>query len=131
MPFTAAVINSNEDTVEMLRFALEHAGLNTVTAHIADIKRGTTDFLEFVKQHDPAIVVYDVGHPYKENWTFLKLLMSTEAGKSTKFFLTTTNKTLLRKAAGSDIDVFELSEKPYDIDVMVESVKRLLGMEAA
>jgi hypothetical protein len=37
MPFTAAVINSNDDTVEMVRFALEHAGLNTVTAHISDI----------------------------------------------------------------------------------------------
>src|SRR5262245_53827381 len=115
----------------MLRFSLEHAGLNTVTAHITDIKRGTTDFLEFMKQHDPAIVVYDVAHPYKENWTFLKLLMSTGAGKSTKFFLTTTNKALLHKAAGSDIDAFELSEKPYDIDVLVQSVKRLLGLEAA
>jgi DNA-binding NtrC family response regulator len=115
----------------MLRFALEHAGLNTVTAHISDIKRGITDFLEFIKQHDPAIVVYDVGHPYKENWTFLKLLMSSDAGKSTKFFLTTTNKGLLQKVAGSDIDAFELSEKPYDIDVLVQSVKRVLGIEAA
>jgi len=130
MPFTAAVINSNEDTVEMLRFALEREGLNTVTAHIADIKRGTTDFLEFMKTHDPAIVVYDIGHPYKENWVFLHLLMNTDAGKRTRFFFTTTNKALLRKAAGPDIGAFELSEKPYDLVVLVQSVKRLLGIAA-
>jgi hypothetical protein len=84
MPYTAAVINSNEDVVEMLRSAMELAGLNTVTAHIADIKRGTTDFL-----------------------------------------------TLLRKAAGADIEVFEISEKPYDLEVLVQSVRRQLGIEAA
>jgi CheY-like chemotaxis protein len=85
MSFTVAVINSNEDTVEMLRLILEREGFNTATGHISDIKRGTIDFLEFMKQHDPAIVVYDVGHPYKENWTFLQLLMNTEPGKRTRF----------------------------------------------
>src|SRR4051812_23925152 len=131
MPITAAVINSSEDTVEMLRTALEEGGLNTATAHIADIKRGITDFLEFMQRHDPAVVIYDISHPYKENWTFLQLLMATEAGKRTKFFLTTTNKALLRKAAGNDIEVYELSEKPYDIRILVQSVKQLAGMEAA
>jgi DNA-binding NtrC family response regulator len=131
MAYTAAVINSNEDTVEMLRIALEHEGFNTASAHISDIKRGVTDFTEFMKQHDPAIVVYDIAHPYKENWVFLQLLLSTDASKKTKFLLTTTNKDLLRRVAGPDIEVFELSEKPYELENLIKSVKQLLGMEAA
>jgi len=128
---TAAVINSNDDTIEMLRFVLEQAGFNTVTAHIPDIKRGSTDFLEFLKTHEPSIIVYDLGFPYEENWTFLQLLRATEVGSRTKFLLTTTNKHLLSKAIGRDLDAFELSEKPYDIDAFVQSVKRLVGVEAA
>jgi len=45
-------------------------------------------------------------------------------------FLTTTNKALLEKAAGPEIDVFELSEKNYDLTQLVDSAKRILGVEA-
>jgi DNA-binding response OmpR family regulator len=130
MALTVAVINSNDDTVDMLRFAFEKAGFNTVTAHIADIKRGKTDFLELIQQHDPALILYDVAHPYKENWVFLQMLRTTDAVKGRQFLLTTTNKALLQKAAGPEIDVFELSEKPYDIQRLVDSAKRMLGVEA-
>jgi hypothetical protein len=57
--------------------------------------------------------------------------MNTEAGKRTKFFLTTTNNAMLHKGAGPDIEAFELSEKPYDLDDLVQYVRRMLGMEAA
>lgn len=131
MAVTVAVINSSDDTVEMVRLMMERAGFNTATGHISDIKKGATDFLQFMNQHDPDIVIYDVGHPYKENCTFLQLLLNTEVGKRTKFLLTTTNRALLQKAAGPDIEAFELSEKPYDLNDLVQLVKRTLGIEAA
>jgi hypothetical protein len=37
---TVAVVNSNEDTVEMLRYALQSSGFNSiVTGHIHDFNR--------------------------------------------------------------------------------------------
>ena len=126
MPKTVAVINSNDDTVEMLRLALEIEGFNTVTAHIPDIKRGKTNFLELMQQHDPALVALRFAIPYKENWVFLQLVLETDAAKGRKFLITTTNKALLQEAAGPDVDAFELSEKPYDMKMLVDSVKRMI-----
>jgi hypothetical protein len=41
---TIAVVNSNEDTTEMLRQYLQHHGFSSVViAHVTEIKRGRTD----------------------------------------------------------------------------------------
>ena len=61
----------------------------------------------------------------------IRAAWNTEAGKRTKFVLTTTNNAMLHKVAGPEIEAFELSEKPYDLDDLVQSVKRILGLEAA
>ena len=70
MAQTIAVLNSNQDVVEMLRTVMEQAGFNTVTTHVPDIKRGEEDFLSFLRKHDPAVIVYDIAPPYRENWNF-------------------------------------------------------------
>ena len=60
-----AVINSNEDTVQLLRQCLEMNGFRqVVTAHVRDIREGATDFLEFVSRTQPAVFVYDISIPY-------------------------------------------------------------------
>jgi DNA-binding NtrC family response regulator len=129
MPTTVAVLNSNEDVVEMLRVALEGAGFNTVSAHVPEIKRGREDFIAFLEQHDPAVIVYDIAPPYRENWIFLKLVLNTEASKHRKFVITTANRDLLLQAAGQEIAVFELSEKPYSLNSIVEAVQRNVKSE--
>src|SRR5687768_8176983 len=125
MSTTVAILNSNEDVLEMLRLAIEHSGaFNTVTAHVPEIKRGQEDFLAFLAEHDPAVIIYDLAPPYRENWTFLKLILDTESVKHRHFVLTTANKRLLQEAAGGDVRVLEISEKPYDITAIVDAVKR-------
>ena len=120
-----AVVDSSYDTVEMLKLAFENEGFNTVTANIPDIKTGKTGLLALMQQHDPALVLYDVAIPYKENWIFLQRLLKTDVAKGRKFLITTSNKALLQEAAGPEIEAFELSEKPYDINMLVDSVKRM------
>jgi len=125
MPIVA-VVNSNEDIVEMLCMALESAGITAVPGHVIDFKRGRADFRAFVEQHNPAVIVYDLAPPYRDNWQFLQELSHSEAGKNRRFVLTTTNKKKVAEAAGQDVDAFEISEKPYDIDAVIEAVKRQL-----
>jgi DNA-binding NtrC family response regulator len=127
MAITVAVLNANDDVVEMLRAAIQQAGFNTATAHVTDIKRGEQDFLSFLKEHDPRVIVYDIAPPYHENWTFSQLLNNTEAAKNRTFVLTTANKALLQEVAGSAIDVFEVSEKPDTLARIVDAVKRSAG----
>jgi DNA-binding NtrC family response regulator len=121
-----AVINTNEDIVEMLSTALEQAGFDVASRHVTDFKRGRTDFEEFLDQHDPKVIVYDIAPPYRENWEFFQTLSRSEAGRNCQYVLTTTNKKLTTEAAGKDVGAFEISEKPYDLNVIVDSVRRNL-----
>src|SRR5215211_2277082 len=90
---TVAVINTSEDTVEMLRYALQHSGFNSVvTGHIHDFKTGAEDFPHYLETHDPRVLVYDISIPYDKNWTFLRLLLDTDHMRGRKVVLTTTNK---------------------------------------
>lgn len=124
---TIAVINSNEDTVEMLRQALQNGGFNSiVTGHIHDFRTGKADFPKFLLTHDPQVIVYDIAIPYDHNWTFLKLLLDSEHMRGRKLVVTTTNKKRLEELVGPT-DAFEIVGKPYDIDAIVGAVKMALG----
>ena len=120
---TIAVFNSSEDTVDLLRVALEQAGFETVAAHVPDIQRGRTDVIDFIDRHRPAVVVYDVAPPYEQSWTFLKLLRSTSTFEHVGIVLTTTNKRVLEQLVGPT-DAIEIIGKPYDVDQIVQTVRK-------
>lgn len=123
-----AVINSNEDTVEMLRAYLQQNGFTSVTTgHVTDIRNGRMDFLKYVEAHDPAVIVYDISIPYEENWRFLHLLMSSEAMQGRKVIVTTTNKRVLEQLVGENTGAYEIVGKPYDLQAIVTAVQRAAG----
>lgn len=120
-----AVINSNQDTVEMIRACLQQNGFTSVTTgHVTDIRAGRLDFLRFLEEHDPNVIVYDVGLPYEENWRFLQLLLSSEAMKHRKVVVTTTNKRVLDRLIGAESGALEVVGKPYDLQAIVDAVQK-------
>src|SRR5262249_54116743 len=108
------VFNSSSDTIEILKLALEERGYAVATSHVSELKRGQVDVIEFVREHQPVVVLYDVALPYEENWRFLHLLQSSEALKDVQWVITTTHRQRLRELVGDPGEVFEIVGKPYD-----------------
>jgi DNA-binding NarL/FixJ family response regulator len=126
-PEVVAVVNSSEDTVEMLRQCLtDHGFTSVVTGHVHDFKTGSEDFPKYLHQHDPAVLIYDISLPYDKNWSFLRLLLDSESMHGRRIVLTTTNKKRLEELVGPT-DAIEIVGKPYDLEKIVDAVKVALG----
>jgi len=122
-PTSVAVINTSDDVVEMLRLLLEQAGFVVVSAHADDIKRGQVDLQNFVEQHDPKVIVYDLAPPYDRNWMFLEHLRSRPPLHGREFVLTTTNVKQVRECVGPAEHVYEIVGRPLDLDQILAAVK--------
>ena len=127
-PPVVAVLNSNDDTVEMLRMMVEVEGMLAVSAHLDAIKRGELDFGNFLREHDPKVIIFDIAPPYDRTWLLFRHLRAIDAAKGRTFVLTTTNKERLQEIAHPDHEVHEIVGKPYDMELIVNTVKKAIGI---
>jgi DNA-binding NarL/FixJ family response regulator len=118
-----AIFNSNDDVVEMLRFALEQTGLVVVSGHIDAIRRGEQRLSDFVEEHDPSVILYDLVPPYDRSWRFLQHVRETSSMQRRRFVLTSTNAQRVREIVGGAEHVLEIVGKPYDIEAIVKAVE--------
>jgi CheY-like chemotaxis protein len=121
-----AILNSNDQIIESLRETLEDAGYLVSTAHVPDIQRGRQDLLDFLRKHDPEVIVYDIPPPYEENWRFLQLVRDTGAMAGRKIVLTTTNKEALLRLVDAG-EVHEILGKPTDLLHIADAVRSALA----
>ena len=121
---TIAVFNASDDTVNMLKDALTARGHMAIGGHVDNVKSGEVDFIQFMETHNPDGVIWDIAPPYDRNWRFFKLLRTTAPMDGCAVVLTTTNKKNLDALAGHDTGAIEIIGKPYDIELIVDSVER-------
>ena len=119
-----AIINSNDDVVEMLRLAFEQAGFVVVSAHSDRIRRGETSLADLARDHRPDVVVFDLVPPYDISYRFVEHLRQTDLLRGVKFVLTSTNPARVRELSGTSEEVHEVLGKPYDIDEITRAVAR-------
>ena len=125
-PDVVAVFNTSEDTTDMLRVFLEAAGFVVVTAFTNRLRDGEVDLESFMRQHQPAVIVYDVAIPYEQNWRLFEHIRAAPACLGVSFVVTTTNARHVQALAG-DQQVHEIVGKPYDLDALLGAVKQAGG----
>jgi DNA-binding NtrC family response regulator len=118
-----AIFDTNDDLVELLRLAFEQAGLIVVTAHIHDLRRGTLDLINFVRQHNPDVIVYDVTPPYEAHWRFLQHTREAPDMIGRQFIITSVNAQQVYENVGTREPIFEIVGKPYDVEQITRDVK--------
>ena len=122
-PPVVAVINTSDDCIDMLCEVLERAGYVTVSGYSSDIRSGKLDFAAFLAQHRPRVIVYDVAPPYERNYRLFLHVRNMGCSDRCTFVLTSTNAAHVQKLAGADHNVFEVVDKPYDLDLIVAAVR--------
>jgi DNA-binding NtrC family response regulator len=125
-PPVVAVINSTEDVVDMLRLALEHAGLTVVSALTPEIRQGQVDVERFVGQHDPRVIVYDIAPPYDANWKLFQHTAAMPVMAGRQFIITSTNARQVEGLAGPQQHVYEIVGKPFDLGQIVQATREAL-----
>lgn len=122
-PPVVAILNTNDDIVELLRAGVERAGLVAVSAHVDDIRRGRSSLNDFIREHDPIVIVYDVAPPYESSWRYLELLRQAPNMRGRQFVVTSANMARAKELGGAGENVYEIVGKPYDIDALVDVVR--------
>ena len=127
-PPTVAILNTNDDTVEMLRLLLETEGLVAVSAHVDEIRRGQFDFGGFIEEHNPRVVIYDLPPPYDRSWLFLEHLRTLPSMQGRQLVLTSTNPARVHEVvARANEPILEIIGKPYDMQLIVDAVKHAVA----
>ena len=117
-----ALFNGNPDVLALVGKLLESAGFEVVSATITEVRDGRCDVQRIIGRHDPAVVVYDIGAPYEENWAMFQQLRAT-AMRERRFVITSANPARVEWLAGRDERIFEIVDQRLDPDSIVHAVK--------
>ena len=107
----------------MLRIALESEGFVVVSGHVDEIRRGGFALSELMREHDPAVIIYDLVPPYDHSWRFLEHMRKTPDVRNRAVVVTSTNPERAKELAGTNVEVLEIVGKPYDLNRIVDAVK--------
>src|SRR4051812_38995275 len=122
-PIVAAIFNTSPDIIDLLRRAVEPAGIVAVSVMTHQIREGAVDIEAFLQQHDPQVVIYDIAPPYDANWQLFKHISEMNAMRDRQIVLTSSNAHQVERLAGRHEKIYEIVGKPLDLDQIVKAVK--------
>jgi response regulator RpfG family c-di-GMP phosphodiesterase len=124
------VINTNLDTVELLRLVLEDAGFVVLSGFVDELKRGELDLRQLLMDRPPHCLLFDIAPPYDRQWRFLQTLREHPLLVRVPLVVTSTNPKRAKEQAATDTDILEIIGKPYDLDQILGAVRHAIDTKA-
>ena len=114
------LVDDDYEIVESVRIALESNGYNVLVA------RDGNQGLAMAEREDPDLVVLDMMMPKRSGFLVLEKLRRTRP-VPLRVIMITANEGSRHKAYAEMLGVDDYIRKPFAMDRLMESVKRLLG----
>jgi len=114
------IVDDDHEIVESVRFALEANGYEVLVA------RDGNQGLAMAEREDPDLVVLDMMMPKRSGFLVLEKLRRSRP-VPLRVIMITANEGSRHKAYAEMLGVDDYIRKPFAMDRLMESVKRLLG----
>jgi DNA-binding response OmpR family regulator len=114
------LVDDDAEIVEALRLALESNGYEILVA------RDGNQGLALVEREDPDLVILDMMMPKRSGFLVLERLKRNRDGQQ-RIIMITANEGSRHKAYAEMLGVDDYLRKPFPMDRLITSVKRLLG----
>jgi CheY-like chemotaxis protein len=125
------VFNASEDTVDLLTTFFGVLGLDAAGETWPARDPLSIEIVQdFVRRHQPDVIVFDVSFPYDRNWVRFCEFRQADGVRDIPIVLTTTHKRALYDLVGPT-EALEIIGKPYDLDELATTVKRVLSHVAS
>jgi CheY-like chemotaxis protein len=118
---TVAIINNSEDLIRMLSEMLRSAGYQVVSARLVDARAGRVNLVDFLREHDPDAVIFDLALPYGVNATTLAALKKDGLLHDQSTILTTPNRRAVESLARIS-NAYEITGAPDELPPLMELV---------
>ena len=118
-----ALFHSNPDAIVLITRLLESAGFTVVPALIPDVQDGRCDVDALMTEHDPSVVVYDIGLPYEETWAMFEDVRARPSMRDCRFVITAADAAEIERRAGDDEQIFEVVDSGSDLGDLAHAVK--------
>ena len=114
------LVDDDAEIIESLRLALESNGFQVLVA------RDGNQGLALTEREDPDLVILDMMMPKRSGFLVLEKLRRTRE-TSPRVIMITANEGSRHKAYAEMLGVDDYIRKPFPMDRLISSVKRLLG----
>jgi DNA-binding response OmpR family regulator len=119
------LVDDDAEIVESLRLALEANGYQVLVA------RDGNQGLALCERESPDLVILDMMMPKRSGFLVLEKLRRTQSessdGKGPPVIMITANEGQRHKAYAEMLGVQDYLRKPFPMDDLIQSVKRLVG----
>lgn len=114
------IVDDDPSIIETLKYALESNGFNVLIA------RDGNQGLSLAEKEDPDLVILDMMMPKRSGFLVLEKLRRTRP-VPVRVIMITANEGSRHKAYAEKLGVDDYIRKPFAVERLVESVKRLLS----